>query len=160
GLSLWRYRLARRLSRWVFVVGGPPKAPASRTGYATPFAKVTWVIGGSVIPEWVQVQVTCLHCVARATAVGTATGSWSSVSGSGSVASSVWLTDSGCMTGTRELRVGGKIIYQFEQLFTKTCRFVYPQKCTTWIGMLPDVRAPRLVRRRTARSTGCSSIAL
>jgi len=72
--------------------------------------RFTWVIGGSVIFERVQVQVTCLHCVARATAVGTATGSWSSVPGSGSVASSVWLTDSDCMTGTRELRVSGKII--------------------------------------------------
>jgi hypothetical protein len=87
---------------------GHPTDP--QASYATPFARFTWVIGGSVIPEWVQVQVTCLHCVARATAVGTATGSWSSVSGSGSVASSVWLTDSGCMADTRELRVGGKII--------------------------------------------------
>jgi hypothetical protein len=29
------------------------------------------VIVGSVIPEWVQVQVPCLHRAARATAVGT-----------------------------------------------------------------------------------------
>jgi hypothetical protein len=40
------------------------------TGYATLFARFTWVIRDSVIAEWVQVQVTCLHCAARATAVG------------------------------------------------------------------------------------------